>query len=245
MAVKGEGDLAGVEARMLDDAEAETASGVPVPSLRVLQGTGAIRSEKIVKFHGGFRRMWPENEVLKASIAAALSEYFSWNIRLVASAMARGGEGGLWDAVALISLAVADRSEPMLPEDKVMLFEERDIFVDLIDRKFLFLRVPSEFLPFAGYPIPNILLGMVMKDSFQNMSSAVLSKEGREMAMRMFGEEKTDKLVKIHRLVMAVQKNYISKASINLSIQVRAAWRRIYGMEVKFPHQIFQQDNTP
>lgn len=244
MTVKREGDLAKVEPRMLDDAEAETASGVPVPSLRVLQGTGAIRSEKVDKFHGGFRRMWPENEVLKAAIAAALSEHFSWNIRLVAAAMARGGESGLWDAVIMMSLAVAERSEPMVPENKIMLSEQLDIFAELIDRKFLFLRVPEKLLPIAGHPVPDILLGIAAKSNFQSMSSAILSSKGQEMAIQVFGEEKADRVVKIHRLAMSIHNNYVSKSNINLSMQVRAAWRRIYGMDAKFLHTIFEQDNA-
>ena len=95
------------KSRMYGDAEAEAASGVPLPSLRVLQGTGAIKSEKVPKPHGGFRRMWMEGEVLKAAIGAALGEHFAWNIRLVAAALAKHSSIGFWDQVAMLSLAVA------------------------------------------------------------------------------------------------------------------------------------------
>ena len=64
------------------------ASGVPLPSLRVLQSARAIRSQKAPEYHGGFRRMWTENDILKAAIAAALGKHFAWNIRVVASVMA-------------------------------------------------------------------------------------------------------------------------------------------------------------
>ena len=53
-------------------AEMEAVSGVPLPSLRVLQAAGAIRSEKVPKDYGGFRRMWSDREALKAAVGAAL-----------------------------------------------------------------------------------------------------------------------------------------------------------------------------
>jgi hypothetical protein len=62
------------------DAEAALASGMPVPSLRALQAAGAIRARPVAKDHGGFRRTWPEEDVLKASIAAAMGEHFAWNM---------------------------------------------------------------------------------------------------------------------------------------------------------------------
>ena len=74
------------EAPLYGDQEAEAASGVPLPSLRVLQSAGAMRSAKTPKTHGGFRRMWTDTDVLKAAVAAALGEHFAWNIRLTAEA---------------------------------------------------------------------------------------------------------------------------------------------------------------
>ena len=64
--------------------EAVAASGMPLPSLRVLQAAGAIQAQKTPKEHGGFKRMWREEDVLIASIGAAISEHFAWNIRIVA-----------------------------------------------------------------------------------------------------------------------------------------------------------------
>ena len=60
-------DPATAETPLYGDEEAERASGVPLPSLRVLQAAGAIRSHKVAKEHGGYRRMWSEMDVLKAS----------------------------------------------------------------------------------------------------------------------------------------------------------------------------------
>ncbi len=222
------------------DAAIVAASGLALPSLRVLQSAGAVRAEKHPKEHGGFRRMWPETDVLKAAIGAALGEHFSWNIRVVAAALARGSNTRLWDAAVLMSLAVAEKSEPMLPEHRLIAAERLDLFADLIDRRFLFLRVPPELVPLAGYPVPDILLGMVAKDDFQPMSSAVLSAKGRAMAREKFGEEKSARIVRAHKLAMATHGNFLSQATINIGMQVRAAWRRLHGLEAHFVQDIIQ-----
>jgi hypothetical protein len=46
-------DPATAETPLYGDEEAERASGVPLPSLRVLQAAGTIRSHKVAKEHGG------------------------------------------------------------------------------------------------------------------------------------------------------------------------------------------------
>ena len=234
-------DLVMGKNRMYGDAEAEAASGVPLPSLRVLQGTGAIKSEKVAKPHGGFRRMWVEGEVLKAAIGAALGEHFAWNIRLVAAALAKHSSFGFWDQIAMLSFAVADRQEPMVREDRIMVSEDNDYYVDLFDRKFLFLRTPEALLPLPGFQVRNILLGMVDKDQFRNLSAAILSPEGQKRAIEEFGAEKAESIIKYHKMVMSAHKNFVSKTSVNISMPVRAAWRRMHGLEVKFIQEIFDQ----
>jgi hypothetical protein len=37
-----------------------------------------------------------------------------------------------------------------------------------------------------------------------------------------------------YRLAMAAHANFISRAEINLSMQVRATWRRLHGLESHF-----------
>jgi hypothetical protein len=93
-------------AHLFGDQEAVAASGVPLPSLRVLQAAGAIRAERLPKHHGGFRRMWPQTEVLKAAIAAVLGEHLAWNIRLVAAVMSKV-QAPLWNT--LIDLTVSEQ----------------------------------------------------------------------------------------------------------------------------------------
>ena len=126
------------------DAEAVAASGMPLPSLRVLQAAGAIQAQKTPKEHGGFKRMWREEDVLIASIGAAISEHFAWNIRIVAEAMAKT-RPGTWSALT------ASISETISPEDGPLVRSSPDDwYLDLIDRKFLFLRVP----PFSPPAFP-------------------------------------------------------------------------------------------
>lgn len=227
--------------RMYGDAEAEAASGVPLPSLRVLQSTGAIKSEKVSKEHGGFRRMWTEGEVLKAAIGAALGEHFAWNIRLVAAALAKHSSFGFWDQIAVLSLAAADRQETLVREDRIMVAEDNDYYTELFDRKFLFLRTPEMLPRLPGFSARNILLGMVDKDQFRNLSAAILSPEGQARAIEEFGEVKAKNIIKYHKTVMAAHNNFVSKTSVNISMQVRAALRRLHGMETKFLKDAFDQ----
>ena len=87
------------EPLLFGDADAVAASGMPLPSLRVLQAAGAIQAQKTPKEHGGFRRLWREEDVLIAVIGAAISEHFVWNIRIVAEAMAKT-RPGKWAALS-------------------------------------------------------------------------------------------------------------------------------------------------
>ncbi len=130
-------DPATAETPLYGDEEAERASGVPLPSLRVLQATGAIRSHKVAKEHGGYRRMWSEMDVLKASIAAALGEHFAWNIRVVAAVMAKV-HSAVWES--LIETAPAGSKDGHLeaPEHRFVQASEHDWAVQVFDRKLSF-----------------------------------------------------------------------------------------------------------
>ena len=74
-------------ANLYDDKQASAASGIPLPSLRVLQAMKVVRSQKIGKAHGGYRRAWSEREILKARVAASMNEHFALNFRIVSEAM--------------------------------------------------------------------------------------------------------------------------------------------------------------
>lgn len=231
--------LGSAQTPMYTDAEMTDASGMPLPSLRVLQAAGAIQSEKKPKEHGGFRRMWPATQVLKAAIGSSLGEHFSWNVRLVAAVLARGHRG-LFEKVIQLSIAASERREVLVPFNNIMVSEQLDIFVDLIDRKFIFLRIPVEFVSLIGYPIPNILFGIVNKDNFQYLTSAAVSVEGQKMVWEMFGKEKGSKIINLHKLVNAARTNPMSITSVNISMQIRAAWRRLHGLETTFVTNIIE-----
>jgi hypothetical protein len=121
------------------DADAVAASGMPLPSLRVLQAAGAIQAQKTPKDHGGFKRMWCEEDVLIASIGAAMSEHFAWNIRIVAEAMAKT-RPDTWAALtASIAETISSDAGALIRSSK------DDWHLDLINRKLLFLRLPPHY----------------------------------------------------------------------------------------------------
>ena len=230
------------ETPLYGDEEAERASGVPLPSLRVLQAAGAIRSHKVAKEHGGYRRMWSEMDVLKASIAAALGEHFAWNIRVVAAVMAKV-HSAIWESLIEIALAGPKEGHLEAPEHRFVQASQHDWAVQVFDRKFVFLKVPdvmTAILPGAVWRQTDLLLGIVGKDTFHPISWRLGSPEGRRAAEQALGEEAFRKLLQMYRLAMAAHANFLSKATINLSMQVRATWRRLHGLESHFVQEVLQ-----
>lgn len=220
---------------LYSDAETEAASGLPVPSLRVLQAAGAIRANKEPRSHGGFRRSWTEAEVLKAAIGAAMSEHFAWNIRITGEALARA-RAGTWDA--LITIAIADLDQGTSRKASIITASEHDWYLDLIDRKFLFLRVPkvaTTILPGAPFGQTDLPIGFATaKDSFQILPWSLGARAGRAEVEKLMGKAAMKPILLAYKLAMAAHGNFLSKASINASIQVRAAWRRLHGLDARF-----------
>ena len=46
--------------------------------------------------------------------------------------------------------------------------------------------------------------------------------------------------MRMYQLAMAAHANFLSKATINLSMQVRATWRRLHGLESHFVQEVLQ-----
>lgn len=220
------------EPLLYGDAEAVAASGMPLPSLRVLQAAGAIQAQKTPKEHGGFRRLWREEDVLIAAIGAAISEHFAWNIRIVAEAMAKT-KPGTWAALT------ASIAETISPEEGPLIRSSPDDWhLDLIDRKFLFLRVPPLFaLLFHDAPPgqTDLILGYATsKDTFQMLPWLLGSPEGRTKLAAITSPAQIKTAERIYKLAMATRVNALSTASINISMQVRACWRRLHGLDAHF-----------
>lgn len=214
------------------DAEAVAASGMPLPSLRVLQAAGAIQAQKTPKEHGGFKRMWREEDVLIASIGAAISEHFAWNIRIVAEAMAKT-RPGTWAALT------ASIAETISPEEGALVRSTQDDWhLDLIDRKFLFLRVPRLFatiFPDAPPGKSDLIIGYATsKDTFQMLPWLAGSPQGLAKLSKVTSPAQATAAERIYKLAIATRANALSTASINISMQVRAAWRRLHGLDAHF-----------
>lgn len=214
------------------DTEAVAASGMPLPSLRVLQAAGAIQAQKSPKEHGGFKRMWRTEDVLIASIGAAMGEHFAWNIRIVAEAMGKT-RPGTWSA---LSSSIAGTISP--EAGALIRKSPLDWHLDLIDRKFLFLRVPREFtaiLPDAVWEQTDLILGWATsKDTFQLLPWQLSNPAGRHNLEKIVGAENIPTLTRYYKLAMAAHANALSSASINISMQVRATWRRLHGFDAHF-----------
>lgn len=230
------------------DADAVAASGMPLPSLRVLQAAGAIQAQKTPKDHGGFKRMWCEEDVLIASIGAAISEHFAWNIRIVAEAMAKT-RPNTWGAL------VASIAGTISPEEGALIRSSPDNWhLDLIDRKYLFLRVPPLFatiFPDAPPGKTDLVVGYATsKDTFQMLPWLLGSPEGRAKLAAITSPAQIAQAERIYKFAMATHANALSTASINISMQVRATWRRLHSLDAHFlqdalPQKGYRNDPPP
>ena len=240
MTAKEWGDPATDASAPYGDAETSAASGVPLPSLRVLQAAGAIQSQKVPKPHGGFRRAWPEEEVLKASIAAAMSKHFAWNIRIVAEAMGKT-TGGTWDALVVRSVAKLEAAAA--GGVTLIRASDQDWHLELVDRKFLFLRVPenaTEIPPNTFHGQTDLILGIVEKDGFRLIPWAFISRRGRATMKTTLGPKGYQIMEKRYRVAMATRRNFLSKATINASMQIRMALHRLQGRKAYFVQELIQ-----
>lgn len=224
------------EAPLYGDQEAEAASGVPLPSLRVLQSAGAMRSAKTPKTHGGFRRMWTDTDVLKAAVAAALGEHFAWNIRLTAEVMAKV-QPTLWGMLIEAALSESETRDPKAPGSTLIVADPLDWCIELIDRKFLFFRIPEAFtgiVPGTACGQRDLLLGMATKDSFSGISWEIATQRGQQIAKETLDDAGARKVIGMYKVAIASHRNFLSKATINLGMQVRASWRRLHGLDYCF-----------
>lgn len=240
MTAKEWGDPATDTSAPYGDAEISAASGVPLPSLRVLQAAGAIQSQKFAKPHGGFRRTWPEAEVLKASIAAVISEHFAWNIRMVSEAMAKT-LGGTWDA--LVAISVIGQEVSAAGTTTLIRASDQDWHLELVNRNLLFLKIPetiTAILPDAPLGQTDLLLGMVKKDGFMPIPWAFGTPQGRATMKTALGADGYQIMEKLYRVAMAAHGNFLSKATINASMQVRMASHRLQGRKAHFVHELIQ-----
>ncbi len=240
MTAKEQVDPATNATGLYGDAEATLASSVPLPSLRVLQAAGAIRSKKVAKPHGGFVRTWREEGILTASIAAAISEHFAWNIRIVSEAMAKT-LGGTWDTLVATSGAGLEASAT--GATILVRASDQDWHLELVDRKFLFLKVPevaTTILPDTIYGQTNLLLGMVRKDGFMAIPWAFGSPQRQTSLKAAVGQEGYQTMERLYRVAMAARGNFLSKATINASMQVRMASHRLQGRKAYFVQEMIQ-----
>lgn len=225
------------EAPLYGDEEMVAASGVPLPSLRVLQAAGAIQSEKTPKHHGGFKRMWPERDVYKAAIASALGEQFSWNIRTVAEAMSKIHPSA-WEVLITTALWEEDWREKT-----IVTASKFDCYLDLLDRKILFLRVPPitlALLPDSQMGQPDLLLGVAKDEGFLMLPWAFGSTHGRAKMKKALDAKEYQLAEHLYKLGMASRDNFLGKTTLNVSMQVRKAWHRLQGREAYFIQETIQ-----
>ncbi len=212
------------------DEEAVLASGLQVPSLRALQSAGAIRSDKPPKARGqgARRRIWREADILKAAMAASVCDQFSLNIRVVGALMAPGLYGG-WESALVHGLTSTDGSLLAGLDDSakaLMQPIDRDHSLELFDRCVLAIRLggASHATP-LHQPAGLELIGYLAKDGrFTRLP---------ETSDPLIEPKVTSEHEGLYQAVKAIVSNPEGVSRLNLGMSVRAAWRRLHGLEVK------------
>ena len=70
------------------------------------------------------------------------------------------------------------------------------------------------------------------------------SPEGRAKLAAITSPAQTKTAERAYKLAMATRANALSTASINISMQVRASWRRLHGLEAHFLQDALPQKGT-
>jgi len=111
----------------------------------------------------------------------------------------------------------------------------QDWHLDLVDGKFLFLNIPktaTAILQDTPLGQSNLLLGMVKKDGFMPIPWVFGTLQGRDVMATAFGATGYQTMEKLYRVAMAAHGNFLSKATINASMQVRMVLHRLQGRNV-------------
>jgi hypothetical protein len=174
-------------------------------------------------------------------VAGAMSEHFAWNIRLTASVMGRT-PADMWTIFQYASEAT--EVDPGALKGTFIGARPDDWFVELVDRKFLFLKVPEPMKAFLSkgskYNDGELLLGLVGKDEF-TMIPWGLEVPATVAAMRQSANPNSLRAaIEFHYVSLIARQNFLSKASINLSIQARAAAERLKGRKARFVQDLVQ-----
>ena len=99
----------------------------------------------------------------------------------------------------------------------------------------------TAILPGAVWRQTDLLLGIVWEGHLSSRFPGdweVLKGERRQN--RPSAKRRSASSCSMYRLAMAAHANFLSKATINLSMQVRATWRRLHGLESHFVQEVLQ-----
>ncbi|HEY0837999.1 MAG TPA: hypothetical protein VGE72_29050 [Azospirillum sp.] len=237
----------------LTDEEMTHVSQVEVPSLRVLQAEGAIRAVKAPSVRGGFYRVWPIFDAVKATLAGAINKYLDFTMRAAAGVLVLISDE-IWDVMIWTvknEISTDDVKGRMLFDRDVawLLPWESDWYISIIDRLYVHLGCDEKTMKEVFWTNDdNLVLGVY--DFGKSANEFVPIKVKREIIES--SEAEMEESAKIddegekkafHFAVALARRAGISyhshwvKTSLNLSVQYRAAERRYHGLEVVTPQR--------
>lgn len=222
-----------LERGYLTDEETVDATGLQVPSLRMLQASGAVRAISAPKQHGGFRRMWPVLDVYKAAVAGAMADDYQKNIKIVGSAVSKLSDS-LWQGLVLTAQKIDPADDHFTYDNLYMAAGKVDWFFELVNRKLLFLVVPKLIMPTLGLSSPLIPMGLFRSEKFSAAPWIPDYGPKREKVLEKADKEKIQRVDAMIKHLRSGYERYRSRTSLNISMIVRAAQRRANGLPTAY-----------
>jgi hypothetical protein len=93
----------------------------------------------------------------------------------------------------------------------------------------------TTILPDVIFGQTTLFLGIIdPTNRFRMIPWFLGNKVGKAKAQKIYGKDGAETVQRLYDFAMAVHANCLSKTSLNIGLQTRAAWRRLRGVETKF-----------
>lgn len=211
------------------DAEAEVLSGVSVGTLRRLKATRAIESAQMLRAQGGYVRIWPQEQVYRAAIAADINHFTGWDYRDIGPLMA-AIDDRTWNILVDQAQASSSLDNYLYDASKVLVASmPQDAHLIILNRMFVSLSYGSE----KGSENDDRLLGVY--DFGSKGYRSVDRKSWENLNIPDFDSASAESHF---NLVFTIAKKYeCSRLSINLGIPIRRVIRRRAGLSAMYPDE--------
>lgn len=211
-----------LEAGYFSDTEAESCTLMSARSLRTLQAAGGIRADQQPKEHGGFVRVWPTTEVMRAALVYPLTKWLKYRLETAAG------------IVGVVPNYVFVPERQWTPEPKsigevfgpsdIVRIRHDDLVLEIVNERHVFLTSVHWNDAHKRYDTEHRKVG-------------TLQVGGKVEAVYTPAEEDSEIIKRLYNVSCIADqdlyKRFEVKTQINIDLYIRAALRRAVGLPVK------------